>query len=244
MATFAVVLPAAGRSSRFSHKKLKKPFVELDGRAVWIRALEPFINRDDVVQTLVVISPEDREEFKRRFGPTIAFMGVQVINGGEERADSIQAALARVNPDVDCVAVHDAVRPCMVGEWIDPLFEQAEKTGAAILAVPVNDTLKRATDGVIAETVPRSGLWAAQTPQVFRRQLLLDAYAARGDLTPTDDAQLVEALGHPVSVVQGSPLNVKITTSEDLKLAGAALKVLPKPKVSGPIHPFADEQMW
>ena len=245
MANFAVILPAAGKSSRFGDSKLKKPYAELDGRAVWLRAVEPFVNRDDVVQTLVAIAPEDRELFQRRFGPTIAFMNIDVIDGGTERADSIEAALARVKPEADFVAVHDAVRPCLVGEWIDKVFAEAEKTGAAILAVPVTATLKQVTsEGVIDATLDRENVWAAQTPQVFRRELLLKAYAARGKKAVTDDAQLVESLGHPVSVVEGSVLNLKITTQTDLKLARGALKALPQPKIDRPAHPFAEDKMW
>lgn len=245
MAQFAVILPAAGKSSRFGDPKLKKPYAELEGRAVWLRAVEPFINRDDVVQTLVVIDPEDRELFQRRFGPTLAFMNITVLDGGAERADSIEAALARVKPEADFVAVHDAVRPCLIGKWIDKVFAEAEKTGAAILAVPVTATLKQVTpENVIDATLDRKNIWAAQTPQVFRRELLLEAYASRGDTAVTDDAELVESLGHPVSVVEGSALNLKITTQTDLKLARGALKALPQPKVERPAHPFAEDQMW
>ena len=99
-------------------------------------------------------------------------------------------------------------------------------------------------DRKIEETVARDGLWEAQTPQVFRRQLLLDAYARRGDFPATDDAQLVERIGHAVTVVPGSPINLKITTKEDLRLAEQALKALPKPKLLGPAHPFADDDKW
>ncbi len=141
--------------------------------------------------------------------------------------------------------MHDAARPCLVDEWIDKVFQAAAKSGAAIFAIPVNGTLKRvAADKTIEQTVDREHLWEAQTPQVFRRQLLLDAYAQRGGEPATDDAQLVERLGHPVTVVPGSPLNLKITSREDLRLVEQALKVLPKPKLSGPRHPFADDDMW
>ena len=112
-------------------------------------------------------------------------------------------------------------------------------------AIPVAGTLKRVGgDHTIVETVSREGLWEAQTPQVFRRQLLLEAHAKRGDFAATDDAQLVERIGHPVTVVPGSPINLKITTREDLRLAEQALKVLPKPKLAGPGHPFAGDDMW
>jgi 2-C-methyl-D-erythritol 4-phosphate cytidylyltransferase len=119
------------------------------------------------------------------------------------------------------------------------------KSGAAILAAPVTGTLKRAAaDKTIVETVTRDNLWEAQTPQVFRRQLLIDAYVRRGHQPATDDAQLVERLGHKVTLVPGSPMNIKITTKEDLRIASALLKVLPRPKLAGPAHPFADDDLW
>jgi 2-C-methyl-D-erythritol 4-phosphate cytidylyltransferase len=212
---------------------------------VWLRAAELFINRDDVIQTIIVIAPGDREWFQHKFQANLAFLGLDVVDGGEERADSVEAALARVNPQADFVAVHDAVRPCLVPPWIDTIFAEAEKSGAAIFALPVTETLKKSTpEHHIEQTLSRDGVWAAQTPQVFRRQLLLDAYAARGDRPATDDAALVESLGHPVRIVEGSPLNIKITSGTDMKLATCVLKVLPKPKVSGPAHPFAEDEMW
>ncbi len=242
MSKFAVILPAAGKSSRFNLQKRKKPFVELQGRAVWLRAAEHFANRDDVIQTLVVLAPEDLDWFKEKFAPNLAFMNVEIVVGGTERCDSVRNALARVRPEADFVAVHDAARPLLVTEWIDRVFRAAEKSGAAILATPVTNTLKRSRpDATIEETVPRIGLWAAQTPQVFRRQLLLDAYAQQGSLQPTDEAQLVEHLGHPVTLVEGSPLNFKITSGDDFRLAEVALNALPKPKTLRALHPFADE---
>lgn len=245
MANFAVILPAAGASSRFKDKHYKKPFAPLTGRAVWLHSAERFLNRPEVKQVILVISAEDREDFNFKFAPNVAILGIDVVEGGKERADSIERALAQVKPEVDFVAVHDAARPCLADEWITKVFEAAEKMGAAILAVPVPGTLKRVgANHAITETVSREGLWEAQTPQVFRRQLLLDAYAKRGGFVATDDAQLVERLGKPVTVVQGSPINLKITTQEDLRLAEQALKAMPKPKFQGPAHPFAGDDMW
>lgn len=243
MASFAVILPAAGSSSRFQHNRRKKPFVDLNGRAVWLRSAEHFVNRDDVVQTLLVISPDDLEWFKEKFRPNLAFMNIELVEGGAERADSVQNALKQVRDDVDFVAVHDAARPLLVAEWISSVFQAAEKSGAAIPAVPVTSTLKRVgADHEIQETVPRDGLWAAQTPQVFRRELLIDAYANRGILQPTDEAQLVEHFGHPVTVVEGSPMNLKITTADDFRMASALVDALPKEKAFRALHPFADEE--
>jgi len=245
MPKFAVILPAAGRSSRFKDKNYKKPYVPLANRAVWLYSAERFLNRTDVVQTILVISPEDVEDFNFKFASNVAILGIEVVQGGAERADSVAKALARVKPSAEYVCVHDAVRPCLTDPWIDQVFAAAVECGAAIFAVPVAGTLKRVGgDKLIQETVARDNLWEAQTPQVFRRDLLLQAYAQRGTFNATDEAQLVERLGHKVRVVPGSPLNLKITTRDDLKLAEQALKVLPKPKLDGPLHPFAGDDMW
>jgi 2-C-methyl-D-erythritol 4-phosphate cytidylyltransferase len=245
VAKFAVILPAAGRSSRFQDKNYKKPFAPLGGRAVWIYAAERFINRDDVAQVIVVIAREDREQFNFKFASNVAILGIEVVEGGAERADSVQNALARVKPGAEFVCVHDAARPCLTDAWVDKIFQAAERTGAAIFAIPVANTLKRVgADSTIEETVSRTGLWEAQTPQVFRREWLLEAYAKRGDLQATDEAQLVERLGKKVVIVPGSSINLKITTREDLRLAEQALKALPKPKTLGPLHPFADDDLW
>lgn len=245
MAKFAAILPAAGKSSRFGHSQYKKPFASLAGRAVWLHAAERFLNRDDTRQVILVISAEDREYFQFKFGANVAVLGIQVVEGGAERAESVEKALALVKPDVDFVCIHDAVRPCLADVWVDRIFAAAEESGAAIVAVSVSGTLKRVgKDKTIEETVSRDHLWEAQTPQVFRRELLLEAYAKRAGFVATDDAQLVERIGHPVKVVPGSPINLKITTQEDLRLAEQALKALPKPKLAGPRHPFADDDMW
>ena len=240
----AVILAAAGRSSRFKDKHYKKAFAPLANRAVWLHSAERFINRDDVVQVIVVIAPQDREDFNFKFGSNVAILGLDVVEGGAERSDSVAAGLARVKPEAELVCVHDAARPCLADQWIDSVFAAAAKNGAAILAIPVVGTLKRVSNNKIEETVAREELWEAQTPQVFRRQLLLDAYAARGDFQATDDAQLVERLGHAVEIVRGSRVNMKITTREDLRLAESSLKALPKPKFERRPHPFADDDMW
>jgi 2-C-methyl-D-erythritol 4-phosphate cytidylyltransferase len=244
MSSFAVILAAAGKSSRFKDKNYKKPFAPLEGRAVWLHSAEKFLNRDDVKQLVLVISAEDREYFQSKFAANAAILGINVVDGGAERADSIQKALEKINSEINFVAVHDAARPCIANEWISEIFAAAEKSGAAIPAIPVAGTLKRVSGGAIQETVPRDGLWEAQTPQVFRRELLLKAYAQRGGFVATDDAQLVERLGQKVTIVPGSVINLKITNREDLRLAEHAMKALPKPRFTGPAHPFADDDAW
>jgi 2-C-methyl-D-erythritol 4-phosphate cytidylyltransferase len=246
MAKFSVILPAAGKSDRFKDRE-KKPFANLEGRAVWLRSAELFITRSDVVQALIVVAPEDQEVFRRRYAANLAFMNVQIVDGGKERFDSVANALAKVKDEAEYVAIHDAVRPCLTKELIDEVFSEATKTGAATLAVPITDTIKRATpQRVVETTLAREGLWLAQTPQVFRKDWLLQAYLQREKLGKfvTDDGQLLEAAGQVVHLVLGSTTNIKITTKEDLMLAEAILKARPKPKGSAPMHPFADEAQW
>lgn len=243
MAKVAVILPAAGKSTRFMKQSRKKPFVELKGRAVWLRTADLYVNREDVVQTLLVVSPDDMDWFKDKFRPNLAFMSVEVVAGGAERADSVQNALAEVSDEADFVAVHDAARPLMVKPWIDAIFQSAEEHGASIPGIPITETVKRGTSAgdsaVIDETIDRTGLWRAQTPQVFRKDLLREAYASRGDAPATDEASLVEALGHKVSLVEGSPMNLKITTADDFRMAEALIEKLPR-EDRRPLHPFAD----
>lgn len=245
MSRFAVILPAAGKSSRFGGKE-KKPFASLGGRAVWLRAAELFWTRDEVSRVYVVISPEDRELFEIKFRAALVFANGSVVDGGAERFESVANALAVIPPEVEFVAVHDAVRPLCPKEHLDAVFAAAQQHGAAMLAVPVADTLKRVDDANrITQTVSRAGLWAAQTPQVFRRDWLVEAYAKRGEVKVpiTDDAQLLEALGRTVVTVPGHSSNFKITTQDDLELAEAIITARAN-KPSPILRAFGDEAAW
>ena len=224
MSQFAVVLPAAGQSRRFGGLE-KKPFVSLGGRPVWQRTAELFWNRPDVSKVYLVLSPDDRADFQAASGHLIAFANVELVTGGAERFESVANALAAIPETVEYVAVHDAVRPLTTAAQIDATFAAAKATGAAILALPVADTLKRVDGAAISETVSRSGLWQAQTPQAFRRDWLAAAYANRALYGPsiTDDSQLVEASGRRVTVVTGSLTNFKITAKDDVALAETVL---------------------
>jgi 2-C-methyl-D-erythritol 4-phosphate cytidylyltransferase len=248
MASFGVILAAAGQSQRFGDSAYKKPFAPLAGRAVWQHAAERFTDRDDVKQVVVVVAAEDREHFLEKFGATLAFMGIAFAEGGATRSDSVANGLAKLDPGIEMVAVHDAARPCLAQAWIDRVFAAGIEHAAAILAIPVAATLKRVDQtGCITETIDRSGLWEAQTPQVFRRELLEKAFERHrqsGGPGPTDEASLVEAIGHRVRVVEGSAINLKVTRREDLRLAEQAMKALPKPKLGGPAHPFAGDDLW
>lgn len=249
MSRIAVILPAAGKSSRFGGPE-KKPFVSLDGRPVWQRTAELFWSRPEVARVFLVLDPEDRDEFRDRFGHLLAFAdNIELVNGGSERFESVANAIARVPVECDLIAVHDAVRPLTPPHLIQAVFSTAASTGAAMLAIPVADTLKRVdpATSTILETVPRQGLWQAQTPQVFRADWLRDAYARRAvfPASITDDAQLVEAAGHAVKVVTSVPTNFKITTADDLALAHLVLKGKPRRTEERPsVRPFDDEARW
>jgi 2-C-methyl-D-erythritol 4-phosphate cytidylyltransferase len=225
----AVILPAAGKSTRFGDTFQSKVYVLLNNRAVWLHAADAFLDHPRVSQVIIVVDPEERETFSEKFGGTASMMGIEIVTGGKERWQSVQNGLAKVKPDAKLVAIHDAARPCIAKTWLDAVFEKADETGAAILASPIYGTVKRVgAQKIIEQTVPREGLWQAQTPQVFKRDLICRAYADRRIPNPTDDAELVEKLGVQVSVVEASPLNIKITTKEDLRFAELALKSLPK----------------
>lgn len=244
MAKFSVIIPAAGAGKRFGGE-VKKPFAQLDNRPVFIRSIELFISRDDVCQVILTVNPEDYDVVKEKYAANLMFMNVKLVKGGAERFESVKNALEAVSDEAEYVCVHDAVRPCVLESWIDEVFAKAEATGAAILAAPLVGTIKRGESGEIRETVPREGLYEAQTPQAFRKEILSSAYAALPpDAQPTDDAQVVESTGGRVALVESDRRNLKITTPGDLALASAILKGITKrSKDTGPRGAF-EEAQW
>jgi 2-C-methyl-D-erythritol 4-phosphate cytidylyltransferase len=244
MKKVSVIVCAAGAGARFGGDR-KKPFVEVGGRAAFLRSIEFFANREDVTQILLAISPEDEELVSIKWGAMLSFHGVKLCFGGKERFETVAKALEKVRDDADLIAVHDSVRCCLTNDWLDAVFAKAAQTGAAILACPVVATLKMVFDGRIAQTVERANLYEAQTPQVFDAALLRKAYAALKTLdstTITDDAQLVEKLGHPVAIVETDHSNLKITRKTDVPIAEAIINSRPKPKPEGPIGPYIEAQ--
>jgi len=243
MSQFAVILPAAGQSSRFKGFQRKKPFVELKGRPIWVRTAEHFLNRPDVCQTILVIAPEDLDWFRETFKANLAFMDITVVAGGASRAESVRNGILAIKKPADYIAVHDAARPLLTTQWVDQIFAAAESYQAAIPGLKISSTIKRiGDDALISATVDRTGLVQAQTPQVFSAPLLQKAMASCRNLAAaTDDASLVESISQPVMVIDGWPMNIKITTNEDFRLAELFLSALPKSGGLGGLHPFADD---
>jgi len=240
----AAIICAAGASSRFGGTR-KKAFVDVGGRAVFLRSVELFANRSDVKQVLLGIPAEDEELVNVKWGPNLKFFNVTIFMGGAERFDTVKKGLDLVRDDIDLVAVHDACRCCVAEKTIDASIAAARKSGAAIPACAVTATIKQVRAGTITQTVDRTGLYEAQTPQVFAAKLLKKAYANIGNLDKSkisDDAQLVEALGHKVSIVESDSSNIKITGKSDVAVAEAILKFRPKPVPEGPIGPYIEAQ--
>jgi 2-C-methyl-D-erythritol 4-phosphate cytidylyltransferase len=181
------------------------------------------------VQVVVAVHPDDRlthlapclPALRRAFGD---HGDLQIVDGGDSRQDSMQRCLAAAD-QAHLVLVHDAARPLLPVAATRNCIEAAARTGAALLAIPAPDTLKRVRDGVVEATIERGGIWLAQTPQVIRRSLLEQAleHARATGFVGTDDVSLVEHLGATVTVVQGSSTNLKITRADDLPLAEAIL---------------------
>lgn len=219
----AVVIPAGGVGTRFG-RGLPKQFIRL-GRTPIVAETVGHFTRHPAVIAIVVAAPEIHVERTRRVLTRVTRKApVTVVQGGGMRQDSVWLALQAVPRAADIVIVHDAVRPLITRGLIDAVVRAAADAGAAICALPITETIKRVRQDVVEATLDRSELWAVQTPQAFRAALLREAHekARRDGVVATDDAMLVERLGHPVRVVPGLADNVKITTPEDLRRARRA----------------------
>ncbi len=240
----AAIICAAGAGSRFGGKR-KKAFVDVAGRAVFLRSVELFSARDDVTQILLAIPADDLELVNVKWGANLKFFNVTVFTGGAERFDTVKKGLELISVDIDLIAVHDACRCCATAELIDKVITEAAKTGAAIPACPVIATLKKAKDKIIINTVDRADLYEAQTPQIFAAPLLKKAYDNLKNLnkaTISDDSQLIEALDQKVSIVEADSSNIKITRQSDIPIAEAILKSAEKAASKAPMGPFIEAQ--
>jgi len=223
---FSVVVPAAGLGKRMG---ARKPLLELGGWPMIMCTLLRLAAARGCGEIVIAAHPEDLERYAGGWGDQLRgrFGVTAVVPGGQHRQQSVLAGLEASDPSVPLVLIHDAVRPLVQPALVERVAARASEAGAAIAAVPAVATVKEVdAGGRIVGTPPRDTLWHAQTPQGFRRDLILEAHrAARDDgFLGTDDAQLVERTGHAVLVVEDSPENIKITTPEDLTLAEAILK--------------------
>ncbi|MCA8913898.1 MAG: 2-C-methyl-D-erythritol 4-phosphate cytidylyltransferase [Planctomycetes bacterium] len=240
MAEFSLIIVAGGTGSRMKADR-KKAFIQLADEPLLLHTARAFQGVPDIGEVIIVMPAVELAELTGGNDANISLAklpakadvlllqladaGVtRVVVGGPRRQDSVLNGLWAVGDAFEYVMIHDAARPFVSHEDLKTLAQRTRETGAAILAHPVRDTLKRVqADKQISETVSRGALWGAQTPQAFRRKLLMDAFNKHNKADVTDDAEMYALNGGKCAVVQGSSLNFKITTPEDLELAEALI---------------------
>ncbi len=224
----SAIIVAGGSSQRMGFDKL---FATIAGEPVISHAIRAF-DRAPFVSEIIVVARKERHDEIKKISRNAGFKKVRsIVHGGERRQDSVRAGLDRVERNVQYVAVHDAARPLITPEQIERAFEQCRIHGAAALAQPVNDTLKRAgAELLVAGSVDRHQLYAMQTPQIFERELIEGAYRAvyAENISVTDEVSAVERLGHKIALVLNDDFNLKITYPHDLPVAEFILRERPK----------------
>jgi 2-C-methyl-D-erythritol 4-phosphate cytidylyltransferase len=236
MSQITAILPAAGLGTRMGHE-MPKQFLELDGVPIVILSLRRIAACPQITNIVVATRAEEVERLDARIRQEKFTQPVRVVKGGDSRQASVAQALKHVPDDTELVVVHDAVRPFVTVEQITRVIEEARKCKAAILGIPAMDTVKEVKRASLPEdvalitvTVPRERVVLAQTPQVFETRLLKEAFAGAEEdgVNASDEAGLVERIGHPVHVVLGSERNIKITKPADMELARFYLQAGPK----------------
>jgi 2-C-methyl-D-erythritol 4-phosphate cytidylyltransferase len=217
-----VVVPAGGVGARLG-RATPKQFLALGGVPILVATLRHFVGHPAVGAVVVAAAGPHLPRARRVLGPLGRRRPLAVVAGGATRQESVWRALQAAPAEADMIVVHDAVRPFLTRALIDAVLDAARIHGAAICALPIAETVKRVREEFVVATEDRAALWAVQTPQAFRAAVLREAHdkARRDGFVGTDDAMLVERLGHRVAVVRGSETNVKITTPADLRRARA-----------------------
>jgi len=221
----SAIIAAAGSGTRMASDRPKQ-FLQLAGTPVIFHTLSVFEQCDSIHEVIVVLPAAESAGFLSQAGKLGLRKIARVVPGGATRADSVKRGLIAVrSATAEIVAVHDGVRPFVTVEEVESTIAAAQSDGAAILVAPVTDTIKQVVDGHVVETFDRNRVRRALTPQCFRYDVLRRAYEHTDVTDPsiTDESVLVEKLGFPVSIVEGSPRNIKITTAEDLAIAEALL---------------------
>lgn len=221
----AAVIVAGGKGLRMG-SSVPKQMMPVNGKPIILRTLEPFIRCPEIAEIVIVASPSIIADFTALLDNEDIEAPVIVVSGGSERQQSVMNGLAAVSEDIDVVAIHDAVRPFITAALISECVHTAHEKGAATVMRRCKETVKAVEDGCIVETVDRSRLWVAQTPQAFRRKLILESHrkAAADGFVATDDCMVVEYCGHTVRVIEGNDSNIKITTPTDLLIAEEILR--------------------
>jgi len=220
------IVPAAGEGTRMG-ASIRKPFLSLRGIPILALTLRNLMQCPQIGHFLVCIHPEDQEVAQREVLPLLPFpQRIEWVEGGRRRQDTVLNALGKKEADGDLIMIHDGVRPFVAPHSMGKAIQETQEWGATVFGLPAVETIKAVNpEGVVMKTIERGGLWSIQTPQTFRRDLILKAYDAayREGFEGPDDASLVERTGAKVKVLMGSRKNIKITTPEDLALAEGIL---------------------
>jgi 2-C-methyl-D-erythritol 4-phosphate cytidylyltransferase len=215
------LITAAGQGRRMQ-SSVPKQYLFLGGRPILVRTLQVFEDCPAVDGIYLIVPLDQMEMVQEKIVEKYQFKKVlKLVRGGKMRQQSVWNGLKAIRSECSFVVVHDGVRPLITSKMIEDSITEARKNGAAVVAVLAKDTVKRAVEGKRIQTLPREEIWLAQTPQTFRFSLLKKAYlkAQQENIQATDDAFLVERLGHPISLIKGGYFNIKITTPEDLAMA-------------------------
>jgi 2-C-methyl-D-erythritol 4-phosphate cytidylyltransferase len=231
MAVFSVLVMTAAPPGQAA--EAGGPYVKIDGREALLRSVELFLNRDNVKQIQLAVLPDAMEEAKRKFGAHLGFSGVKLISGGPKWLDQAKAASDKIAAECTHVIVHDAARPAVPFSDIEALMEAAEKHGAVALASPARTTLVEVDEGgnPVAYHLP-SRFMHLLTPQAYSKAKFLEMAASGKEIHPSQ-----------VTILKGSPLNVRLSGGGDAALVKAMINMLPKPKVKPPSSPF-EEAQW
>lgn len=249
----AIVL-AAGKGTRFSRpnsftvrggtpthinkiiesgkSNVSKPLVKINSKPIIVFCLKTLSKHPYIKDIVVVVNSKNKEDIVRKISQYRIGKIKGIVLGGKRRQDSVRSGLKVIDNSTKLVLIHDGTRPFIDKQTVTSVIKEAQKIGAAIVGVPVRATIKKVKSKklkvkskfIVAETINRNNLWEIQTPQVFKKELVLKAYEKFGNTNVTDDASLVERSGHRVGVVMGSYFNIKVTTPEDLMIAKAILE--------------------
>lgn len=219
------IIAAAGLGERFGEKKQLKL---LNGRPLLFHTIQPFIKSELISEILVVVPKDDVIQVEREFKSTLTSKKIEVISGGKTRQESVNNGLKISDKESELICVHDGVRPFVTLSLIEKVIKASMEHDGAILAAPSSDTIKKIMGDQILETLPRETIWRAQTPQVFSKAALEEAIqiAIDENLEGTDESSILEKIGYQIGFIEGSPLNIKITTKEDWIFAKAIYKEL------------------
>ena len=222
------IIVAAGEGKRIGGP-VSKSFLPIAGRPLVLRTLDRFFSTQSIEKVILVVADKELGQSQRLIAsdPNLSHRSWILQAGGASRQESVRRGLDRLDPDCEIVVIHDGARPFVSSSLIDRSIEEAYRVGAVVIGVPVRDTIKVVSEEHWVQATPaRNGLWEIQTPQVFRKEIIVQAHdlGDRHPMEATDDSTLVEQMGKPVFLLEGERSNIKITVSEDLLLAEALLR--------------------